>query len=212
MVAEIIRLCLQAGAASVLVMDNTCNDPRRCYLHSGIADAARAAGAQVDFFDEDRVRKMDTRGERIKQWEVHPAVTEADVRINVPIAKHHGLSGVTLGMKNWLGSVGGPRNRLHQEIEHSLVDLAAFFRPQLTLIDGVRTLSRGGPQGGSLADVRQQDTVIASDDMVAAEARGMLLLGHQTTEFAHVRMAAERGLGRASWAAGEERTLEVAKS
>jgi len=126
-VAEIIRLCLQAGAASVLVMDNTCNDPRRCYLHSGIADAARAAGAQVDFFDEDRVRKMDTRGERIKQWEVHPAVTEADVRINVPIAKHHGLSGVTLGMKNWLGSVGGPRNRLHQEIEHSLVDLAAFF-------------------------------------------------------------------------------------
>ena len=48
---------------------------------------------------------------------------DADKLINVPIAKHHSLTGVTLGMKNWYGLIGGDRNRLHQRIHESLVDL-----------------------------------------------------------------------------------------
>jgi uncharacterized protein (DUF362 family) len=205
----LVKLCLEAGARSVLVLDNTCNDPRRCYQRSGIADAVKAAGGTIDFFEEDRTRKMPIKGDRIKEWEVHPAVIEADVRINVPVAKHHGLSGLTLGMKNWLGSIGGQRGRLHQEMDHSVVDLAAFFRPQLTVIDGVRILTKGGPQGGSVADVRRLDTVIASADPVAAEARGIMLFGRKPADMPHVALAEARQLGRASWTQEEERVLEV---
>lgn len=208
-VAEIVRLCLEAGARSVLIMDNPCNDPRRCYERSGIAAAAKAAGARVDFFEEDRVRKMKIGGERIQEWEVHPAIMEADVRINVPIAKHHGLAGITLGMKNWLGSVGGNRGRLHQGMDDAVVDLAAFFRPSLTVIDGVRILKRSGPQGGDLGDVQRLDTVIASGDMVAAEVRGAALHGRAARDVPHIAMAEKRGLGRASWEPAEEKLVEL---
>jgi uncharacterized protein (DUF362 family) len=208
-VATIVRMCVDAGAKTVLVLDNTCNDPRRCYVRSGIADAVKAAGGKVDFFEEERAKKMSIGGEKVHEWLVHPAFVERDVLINVPIAKHHGLAGITLGMKNWLGAIGGPRNRLHQEMDFSVVDLGAFFKPQLTVIDGVRILTKGGPQGGSLDDVRRLDTVIASADMVAAEARGAALHGRTVEEVPHIAMAVSRGLGRSSWQPGEERAVEV---
>jgi len=208
-VATLTTLCLEAGARSVLVLDNPCNDPRRCYLRSGIAEAVRTAGGKVDFFEEERTRKTAIGGEKLHEWPVHPAFIEADVRINVPIAKHHSLAGLTLGMKNWLGAIGGPRNRLHQQLDRSIVDLAAFFRPTLTLIDGVRILTKGGPQGGSPDDVRKLDTVIASGDPVAAEARGALLHGRDVDELPHIAIAADRGLGRARWQEAEELRIEV---
>jgi uncharacterized protein (DUF362 family) len=210
-VAEVVRMAFEAGARSVLVMDNPCNDPRRCYERSGIAAAVRAAGGTVDAFEEGRTRRMKVGGERLREWEVHPAIAEADVRINVPIAKHHSLGKLTLGMKNWMGSVGGNRGLMHRDLDTSIVDLAAFFRPSLTVIDGVRILLRGGPQGGSLSDVRRLDTVIASADPVAAEARGVLLHDRAVSQFPHIARAAERGLGRATWTPEEERAVEVGR-
>ena len=132
-------MCLDAGAQSVLVMDNPCNDPAPllpALRHR--RGGARPPGGTVDFFEEERTRKMAISGEHIQEWEVHPAFIEADVRINVPIAKHHGLAGLTLGMKNWLGcGRRAARNGCTRRSTPPIVDLAAFFRPQLTVIDGV---------------------------------------------------------------------------
>jgi uncharacterized protein (DUF362 family) len=211
-VGALVRMCVDAGARSVLVLDNPCNDPRRCYQRSGIAEAVKAAGGTIDFFDEDRTRKMALKGERIKEWPVHPAFVEADVRINVPVAKQHSLAGLTLGMKNWLGAIGGQRGRLHQEIDASIVDLEAFFKPQLTVIDGVRILTRGGPSGGDLDAVKKLDLVVASADMLAAEVRGALFLGRKAEDLPHIALASTRGLGRSSWTIEEERVLEIAGS
>lgn len=211
-VGALVSLCVAAGAGSVLVMDNPCNDPRRCYARSGISEAVKKAGGRIEFFDEDRTRKMAIKGELLKEWLVHPAFVEQDVLINVPIAKHHGLAELTLGMKNWLGAIGGNRNRLHQDLDSSVVDLGAFFRPTLTLIDGVRILTRGGPQGGSLSDVRRLDTVIASADPVAAEARGIMLFERSPDTMRHVAMAATRGMGRSRWDPVEEKRIEVPAS
>ncbi len=152
---------------------------------------------------------MAIKGELLKEWLVHPAFVEQDVLINVPIAKHHGLADLTLGMKNWLGAIGGSRNRLHQDLEISVVDLAAFFRPKLTVIDAVRILTRGGPQGGSLSDVRRLDTVIASADPVAAEARGVMLHDRKPESMRHISFAEARGLGRSRWEPAEEKVIEV---
>ena len=209
-VAAIVRLCVDAGAKSVVILDNPCNDPRRCYLRSGIADAVKSAGGRIDPFDEDRTKKMKIGGELVREWQVHPAFVERDVLINVPIAKHHGLAGLTLGMKNWLGAIGGPRNPMHQQMDRSIVDLSAFLKPDLTVIDGVRILTRGGPQGGSLDDVRRLDTVIASADPVAAEVCGAGLHGWTPDRMPHIAMAVERDLGRSEWTESMERRIEIA--
>ncbi len=196
LVAEVVRLCLEAGAAKVIVTDVSCNEPRRCFQRSGIAAAARAAGAQVILPEERRFREVDLRGEVLSEWQVFEPFLAADKMINVPIAKHHSLTGTTLGMKNWYGILGGPRHRLHQHIHESLADLADFMRPTLTILDAYRVLLRNGPAGGSLDDVVMKNTVVASTDPVALDAYAAKgFFGLDTQALPYLKMAAERGLG-----------------
>ena len=146
-VRTLVELSLGAGAKKVTVMDNTTNQAQRCYVRSGIQAAAKAAGADVPFVNPRRIKKMSIGGAWLKDWDVIQDFVECDTLINVPIAKHHNLCRVTLGMKNWLGAIGDPRNRLHQKIDEASADLAAFFKPKLTVLDAYRILVRNGPAG-----------------------------------------------------------------
>jgi uncharacterized protein (DUF362 family) len=194
-VKTLVELCFEAGAKEVTVMDNTTNQAQRCYARSGIADAAKTAGAKVPFVNPYRLKKMPLRGEWLKEWEVFTDFVEADKIINVPIAKHHSLCRLTMGMKNWLGAIGGARNQLHQKLDEAMVDLAAFFKPTLTVLDAFRILTRNGPQGGRTSDVRIQKTVVASVDPVAADTVGASFFDIQPEELAYLGIANQRGLG-----------------
>ncbi len=195
-VAEVVRQCWQAGAKRVIVTDCSCNEARRCFHRSGIQAAALAAGADVILPDPDGFREVDLGGVVLKQWPVFRPFLEADRVLNLPIAKHHSLVGATLGMKNWYGILGGERNRLHQRIHQSLVDLASFMLPTLTLLDGYRILLRNGPTGGSLEDVALKRTVIASTDPVALDAWvAKAWWNLEPQQLPYLGMAAARGLG-----------------
>jgi len=195
-VAEVVRLCRAAGAGKVIVTDASCNDPRRCFSRSGIAEAARAEGAEV-VLPEDQFLKKVNLGRSLGSWLVLEPLLSADKVINIPIAKHHSLTGVTLGMKNWIGIVSGPRNRLHQDIHTSLVDLADVARPALTIIDAYRILVRNGPTGGSFSDVELKKTLIASTDPVAADAYAAKTYWRlDAMALPYLKLAQQRGLGR----------------
>ena len=195
-VAEIVRLCLEAGARKVIVTDVSCNDPRRRFERSGIAVAARAEGAEVPLPEERKFKEVDLRGDVLTAWPVLEYFLTADKMINVPIAKHHSLTGVTLGMKNWYGILGGPRHRLHQRIQESLVDLADFMRPTLTVMDAYRILLRGGPTGGNLSDTALKKTLVASTDPVALDAYiAKAYWDLEPEKLPYLKLAQERGLG-----------------
>jgi uncharacterized protein (DUF362 family) len=195
-VGEVSRLCLEAGARRVVVADVSINEPRRCFARSGIAAAVRSAGAELAMPEERLFREVDLRGQVLNVWPVLDPFLSADKMINIPIAKHHSLTGATLGMKNWYGILGGPRQRLHQHIHESLADLADFVRPTLTLIDAFRVLIRNGPAGGNPADVVLQKTLIAGTDSVALDAytaKSFWDLDWRTLQY--LKLAAGRGLG-----------------
>lgn len=195
-VAEMVRLVREAGAAKVIVTDVSCNDPRRCFQRSGIADAAKAAGAQVILPDETKFREVDLKGDMLRIWPVFEPFLTADKIISMPIAKHHSLTGCTLGFKNWYGLLGGQRNRLHQRIHDSLADLGAFMRPTLTVMDAYRVLMRNGPTGGNLEDVALKKTVIASTDPVALDAYAAKAYWDlDAAKLPYLQMATERRLG-----------------
>jgi uncharacterized protein (DUF362 family) len=122
-------------------------------------------------------------------------LVEADKVLNVPVAKNHGLSTLTLGMKNWIGAVGGRRSALHQDIHQTIVDLAQFFKPTLTLIDATRIMTKNGPSGGSPSDVAVKNTLILSNDQVAADAKACGLFGYEPDEIGFVRLGQKWGLG-----------------
>jgi len=196
LVAEVVRQCRQAGAKRVIVTDVSCNEPRRCFQRSGIQAAARQEGAEVILPDPELFREVEVGGVVLKSWPVFTPFLEADKIFNLPIAKHHVLTGATLGMKNWYGILGGERNRLHQQIHQSLVDLANFMLPTVTLLDCYRILLRNGPTGGNLEDVALKKTLIAGTDPVAIDAYAAKAFWDLNPEqMPYLQMAAARGLG-----------------
>jgi uncharacterized protein (DUF362 family) len=194
-VKALVELSFGAGAKKVIVMDNTTNQAQRCYARSGIQAAAKDAGADVPFINERRVKKMAIKGEWLKEWDVLQDFIEVDKLINVPIVKHHSLCRATLGMKNWLGAVGGSRNQLHQSIDQAVVDLAAFFKPALTVLDAYRILIRNGPQGGRPSDTKLLKTIVAGKDWVACDAMGATFLDIPPAEMPFIKIAGQKGFG-----------------
>jgi len=209
-VAALVQACYEAGAKTVVVTDASCNDPGRCFQRSGIWNAAYAVGAQVVLPQEHRFKTMRLQGDVLDEWPVYTTLVDADRVINVPVAKHHNLAKFTAAMKNWYGVLGGRRNRLHQNIDTSIADLATFMRPTLTIVDAVRVLMRNGPQGGNLDDAKQMDTLVASIDQVAADAWACRLIGQKPENLGYLKMAAERGIGTPNWESLRVKEIDLA--
>jgi uncharacterized protein (DUF362 family) len=195
-VAEIVRLCKKAGAKKVMVFDRTCNQAKRCYARSQIEKMAEAAGADVSHIYKQKFQKVKIpNGKELKSWEFYRDALTADVVINVPIAKHHSLSRVTLGLKNMMGIIGGERGKIHNHFDVKIADLNTVIKPQLIIIDAVRMLMDNGPQGGSLGDVKQMNTIIAGIDPVAVDAYGATLFDLKPEQLGFLKEASARGLG-----------------
>jgi len=191
----VIELCQEAGAKKVRIADNTIENSKFCFSVSGAENVAKITGAELIIPDESLMREMKLQGDRLDVWPVYLPIVEADKLINLPVAKDHILSSVTLGMKNWFGAIGGRRGSLHREIHPNIVDLAQFFKPTITLIDATRIMTRNGPSGGSTSDVVIKNTLILSDDPVAADGKAALLLGREPRNIGHIKLAKKRGLG-----------------
>lgn len=198
-VGAVIELAFEAGAKKVVVADGSCNDPNRCFQRSGIWRKAYGLGAEVVLPAEHRFRTTRMKGEILDEWPIFTTLVDADKVINVPVAKHHNLAKYTAAMKNWYGVLGGRRNRLHQNIDVSIADLATFMRPTLVVVDAMRVLMRNGPQGGNIDDTKVMNTVFATVDQVAADAYGATLIGQHRDNLPYLKMGHERGLGTMYW-------------
>jgi uncharacterized protein (DUF362 family) len=198
-VGAVIQMAFEAGAKKVVVADGSCNDPNRCFQRSGIWRKAYGLGAEVVLPAEHRFRTTRMKGEILDEWPIFTTLVDADKVINVPVAKHHNLAKYTAAMKNWYGVLGGRRNRLHQNIDVSIADLATFMRPTLVVVDAMRVLMRNGPQGGNIDDTKVMNTVFATVDQVAADAFGATLIGQHRDNVPYLKMGHERGLGTMYW-------------
>ena len=195
-VAEVVKLCLDAGAKRVKVFDRTLNEPMRCYKRSGIEAAAKEAGADVHYVYDRKFKTVSfPEGELIKSWELYDEVLDADCLINLPIAKHHSIGGMSLGMKNLMGFLGGNRGKFHRDFEKKITDLNTRIKPDLTILDAYRMLLRNGPSGGNLADVVETKTVAAGTDPVALDSYGATLFKMEPSTVAFIQEAHQRGLG-----------------
>jgi uncharacterized protein (DUF362 family) len=192
----VVQLCFEAGAKKVRIADHTIHDARRCFALTGVGAVAKKTGAELVFPRPSLMKDMKLHGNRLDVWPVFVPLVEADKVLNVPVAKVHGLSTLTLGMKNWIGGVGGRRSALHQDIHQSIVDLAQFFNPTVTLIDATRIMITNGPSGGSPSDVAIRNTLILSDDPVAGDAKAAAgLFGHVPSEVGFIELGQRWGLG-----------------
>ena len=196
-IAAIVKMALEAGAKSVQVMDSPFGGTAdQAYEFTGIGEQVKAAGGEMVVMKDMQFQEHEIPGAaNLKTVSINDLIYNADVLINVPIAKDHSLAQLTLGMKNLMGAIRH-RERLHSYMAESLTDLNTILKPQLTIIDAVRILMANGPTGGNLGDVKQTNTVIASADIVAADSFAAGLFGVKPSELGYLVEASKRGIGR----------------
>ena len=196
MVAALVSLAWEAGAKSVTVFDRPTAPPRQAYQVSGIANAVdKVDGRMKVLTDRDFELIEIPEGRSLTEWPLVTDVFDADVFINVPCAKTHGLAGLTMSMKNLMGVMGSTRGRIHQGFDQKIVDVNSLIKPQLTVLDGTRLLVRNGPSGGSLSDVRPGRVVVAGTNQVAVDSYGATLFGRKPTSLSYLDLAESQGLG-----------------
>ncbi|MGD9819695.1 MAG: DUF362 domain-containing protein [Desulfomonilaceae bacterium] len=202
-VMEVARMCEQAGASKISILDNTLRTPEDCLRMSRIPEYCKdIPKTSVNYIKAQRLFKevKVPNGRQLKSMEVASEVLDADVLIAVPVGKSHGSSGVSLSMKGMMGLIYD-RMSFHgrYDLHESIVDMVTILKPNLVVIDGTRILGSGGP--GGPGEVIPLNLVVASTDMVAADAQ-MVALGtwygkkFQPNQVKHIKIAAERGLGQ----------------
>ncbi len=196
LVGALVKMAFEAGAGSVQVFD---------YPFGGSADEAYGRSgieAQVKANGGDMVRMPSfgyvmtelPQARDLKKIRAYKDALDADVLINVPIAKHHSEAVLTLGMKNLMGLVLD-RGAIHSNLGQRIADLVTLFQPDLTIVDAIRILTKHGPSGGNLGDVKKLDTLIVSRDIVAADSYATTLFGLQPGDIDYITAAADMGLG-----------------
>ncbi|MGB8212626.1 MAG: DUF362 domain-containing protein [Anaerolineales bacterium] len=198
-VGALVKLAFETGAARVRVMDY----PYGCsaeqgYTISGIKAQVEAQGGEMAYMTPlfKYVKTPIPAGIDLKEIEVFEDILKADVLINVPIAKNHADTRLTLGMKNLMGVILN-RNTMHVNLGQRIADLTSLIKPKLTVMDAVRILVADGPSGGgNLNNVRQMDTVIAGPDIVAVDSYATGLFGLKPSDIAYIAAGAAMRLGR----------------
>jgi len=196
-VGALVKLALEAGAARVRVMDYPFGgSAEQAYVKSGIQEQVEKAGGRMEVMTKFKfVDAKIPQGLDLQSCKIYDDVLKADVLIDVPIAKHHSLARLTLGMKNLMGVIAN-RPAMHRNLGQRLADLSSRVQPTLTVVDAVRMLMKHGPTGGNLDDVRKADTVIASPDLVAADSYAATLFGLKPEQLSYVSAGAAMGLGK----------------
>ncbi|MCP4577457.1 MAG: DUF362 domain-containing protein [Deltaproteobacteria bacterium] len=202
-VKTVAAMCKEAGARKVLILDHTLAPGKICIQTSGIGPACEAIDGNMvhainnpSFYKEVKLSKA----KHLTRTDAATEALKADVLIAVPVAKSHSATGVSLSMKGMMGLIYDRAVMHRMDLNETIVDLATFLKADLTVIDGTRVLSTGGP--GGPGKVIKMDTIIASSDMVAADAYAVAAFEwygkkFKPTQVRHIRLAHERGLGRA---------------
>jgi len=202
-VVAVAQACIEAGARQVLILDHTLQRAELCLERSGIRDACKSlSGAHVlalqerKFFREVKV----PQGKVLERVEVMKEVLENEVLINIPVAKSHSATGVSLGLKGLMGMIWD-RESFHSQynINQAIADLATVIKPRLTILDATRALSSGGP--GGPGEVKKPNLIIAGFDPVAVDSYGVGVVPWYGQNFKgrqveHLLFAYQRGLGK----------------
>jgi len=202
-VATVAQACIEAGAQQVLVLDHTLQRAELCLERTGIRDACKnIPGVHVlalqerKFFREIKI----PQGKVLERVQVIKEVLDNSVLINIPIAKSHSATGVSIGMKGLMGLIWD-RESFHSQynINQAIVDLATVIKPQLTILDATRVLTSGGP--GGPGEVKKPNLIVAGIDPVAVDSYGVSVAPWYGQNFKgrqveHLLVSHQRGLGK----------------
>jgi uncharacterized protein (DUF362 family) len=201
-VGALTKLCLDHGAAEVIVFDHTCNEWKSCYELSGIKKEVEANGGKmIPGNNESYYTNIDLpHGKILKSTRIHQALLDCDVWFNIPVLKHHGGAKMSISMKNYMGIIWDRRYFHKQGLQQCIADVNSWEKkPALHIVDAYRSLTQNGPQGKSEADVVQTNAMFVSADPVAVDTAAIKFFAQlkpvKLEDVGHVALGEEHHLG-----------------
>ncbi len=200
-VIEAVAELVQGAGGEVVIFDSgpvpTGLVVRRAYRDTGILEVAERTGATLHD-DIAAVQVSAPESVLLKRLDLVKLCREVDVVISLPKLKTHNLTTITGAVKNLFGLVPGmTKTAYHAKLPDvdkfcdMLLDVAAYVRPALTVMDGVVGLEGNGPSTGG--SPRQIGALLASSDVVAMDAVVCQIVGLDPGELALFRAARRRG-------------------
>ncbi len=195
LVETVARMCIRRGA-DVTIFDRPVNSAPLCYRRSGMIQAARNSGADIEYIDERKFREVRIKNPlNLKTLLVYEDMLKADFVINMPIAKDHGSATLTMAMKNLMGVIGGRRGWFHINLHKNIVDFNKAIPVDLIILDATRILTDHGPNAGTPADIKEKRTLVMGTNPVTVDAYTAGFFNMRPHRVEYLRLAARENMG-----------------
>ncbi|PIN69871.1 iron-sulfur protein [Candidatus Woesearchaeota archaeon CG11_big_fil_rev_8_21_14_0_20_43_8] len=193
-VAKVVR---KAGGKVIVGDSPGIKMARYVAKSNGLLDICKKNKLEFTSFE----KAIDTKhleGKFIKTFPHAEEVTKADVIINLPKVKTHGLTSMTCAVKNNFGCVVGLRKGQYHvkfpgrhEFSTMLLDLYNCVKPDLTIIDGILGMEgKGGPGHGIPVEL---GFLMAGTDCIAMDIELCNVLGIDPYKVPTNAIAKEKG-------------------
>lgn len=164
-VRAVIKLVKEAGGIPSVGDSPGFDNPKKAAKACGYLKICEEEGVPFVYFKES-VEVKNPNGRRFKSFQIAKPIADADVIINLPKLKTHGLTGITCAVKNLFGCIPGLlKAEYHVKVptkndfNQMLLDLLEVVKPALSIVDAVVAMEGGG---GPAAGVPKQIGLIAA--------------------------------------------------
>ena len=192
-IEALIMFAKDRGVKDITVAEGGGDDTNITFDVVGVRDVVQRHGVKlVDLNRDEKVKVTIKNPLALKEVNLAKTILDSTCIINVPCLKIHELALVTLSLKNLLGATL-PKGILHKNLNENLVDLASVIKPKLNVISGI--VAHEGHQ--VFGNPVEMNVIVASRDMVAADAVGATLMGIEPERVKAIWLAQKRGFGTA---------------
>ncbi|MHA1792866.1 MAG: DUF362 domain-containing protein [Promethearchaeota archaeon] len=176
------------------------NTTRKVIKASGLGQVCEEEGVEIIPFEATPLKIYPVANSYVLDEIISTSlIQEADLIINLPKIKTHGLTKLTCCIKNMFGTlILANKQKIHarfpnmKDFSKALVDVYSISKPQLTIVDGYYCQEGQGPSAG---DVVKLDIILAGNDPVALDTAACKIIGIDPESVLHVKFAAEKGIG-----------------
>jgi uncharacterized protein (DUF362 family) len=200
-VLVVADLCLKAGAKKVICLKSAGKDYwERGQLYEKLNPVIEGLS-----FGTDKVEVTLPGGVSLKKAEVYKELSEVDVFISIPVAKHHNGTNYSGNLKGMMGASSSGTNRhmhspegdyTYNETEYlaqCIADLCLVRKPDLCVIDAIECATGNGPAGPG--PTVKPGKIIAGRDPLATDVYAAGLIGFSIDDVLTFKKAYEHKLG-----------------
>ena len=200
-VRAVIKLVKAAGGIPKLVESpggpNTQLFVKGVFNACGMTKMAAEEAVEISF-DMQTVPVEVPNGKNLKKVQILKALAEADVIINMPKPKPHGMMVYTGAVKNMFGAIAGTtkmdyhfRQSNYEDFANSIIDIFLATKTTLNLMDGIVTMHKKGPSSG---DPIKTGFLMAGANAFAVDSVALEILKADRKKVYIIEQGIQRGL------------------